>query len=389
MKKIKEITILTFAMILATFVSGVFVTANAEAKTGEQVILEFATSLDQGARGETVRLLQSILASDPTILSDAYITGYFGSITKNAVKKFQKKYGIDQAGRVGPITRKKLNDLLARVPLEVSATSTSTATAASVPAVPVNTLASTFAAISTTCVKVPPGHLIAPGYLKKKGIVVAPACQILPPGITKKLMTPPATTTPDTIAPVISDITSTDLSTTSAKIAWKTNEYATTQVFYGATTGYASSTAQNSARVKDHTETLTGLSTGTLYHYSVRSVDEAGNAATSTDATFTTTAADMTPPVISSISATGTSATSTAVSWTTDELADSKVYYGMTTPLVTATASSTSSATLVTTHTLTLAGLTASTTHYFMVESIDLYGNKATSSEQSFTTLSL
>lgn len=389
MKNIKKITILAFAMILAPFVSGVFTTAHAETKTGEQVILEFAIPLDQGARGETVRLLQSILASDPTILSDAYITGYFGPITKNAVKKFQKKYGIDQVGRVGPITLKKLNDLLARVPLEVSATSTSTATVAPMLAIPANTLASTFATLSTACVKVPPGHLIAPGYLKKKGLVVAPACQILPPGIAKKLVTPPATTTPDTIAPIISDITSADLSTTSAKIAWKTNEYATTQVFYGVTTGYASSTTLNSARVKDHVEILVGLTAGTLYHYSVKSVDEAGNAATSTDATFTTIAVDTTPPAISAVSATSTSATSTTILWTTNESANSKAYYSTTTPLVAATASSTSDTALITAHTLMLTGLTASTTHYFMVESSDLYGNKATSSEQSFMTLSL
>jgi hypothetical protein len=43
--------------------------------------------------------------------------------------------------------------------------------------------------------------------------------------------------------------------------------------------------------VTSHTRTLSGLSAGTTYHYRVRSVDGAGNSATSGDATFTTSSA--------------------------------------------------------------------------------------------------
>lgn len=38
----------------------------------------------------------------------AHVTGYYGPITKHAVKAFQKDYGIKQTGYVGPLTKKAL-----------------------------------------------------------------------------------------------------------------------------------------------------------------------------------------------------------------------------------------------------------------------------------------
>ena len=94
----------------------------------------------------------------------------------------------------------------------------------------------------------------------------------------------------------------------------------------------------------------------------------------------------VTPPIISNVQIATTTATSTAVTWSTDLPATSKVAYSTTTP-VSSTIISTS--TLVTNHSLALTGLTASTTYYFYTESADTYGNIATSTEQSFTTLSI
>ncbi|KPJ56443.1 hypothetical protein AMJ49_04870 [Parcubacteria bacterium DG_74_2] len=98
---------------------------------------------------------------------------------------------------------------------------------------------------------------------------------------------------------------------------------------------------------------------------------------------------DTEAPVISDIAATSTTATSTRITWTTDEEADSKVWYDTTTSFVIATSTAVvSSSTLETTHDLTLTDLTASTTYYYLVVSADASGNTATSTEQLFTTLS-
>ena len=64
----------------------------------------FNTDLYQGLTSNDVRNLQIVLGVTPT-------TGYFGSITNSAVKRFQAQYGIPQTGYVGPLTRAKLNEL--------------------------------------------------------------------------------------------------------------------------------------------------------------------------------------------------------------------------------------------------------------------------------------
>ena len=98
---------------------------------------------------------------------------------------------------------------------------------------------------------------------------------------------------------------------------------------------------------------------------------------------------DTTAPVISSVSATSTTHNSTHITWTTNENADSKVWYSTSTPVVaTSSIPSVSSTALITSHDMTLTGLSASTTYYYLVQSSDASGNVGTSTEQSFTTLS-
>ncbi|MBI4132804.1 MAG: fibronectin type III domain-containing protein [Candidatus Sungbacteria bacterium] len=97
--------------------------------------------------------------------------------------------------------------------------------------------------------------------------------------------------------------------------------------------------------------------------------------------------ADTTAPTISSVTADNLTATSARIRWTTNEAADSVVWYSTVTPVVTASPTpSVSSVALVTSHELTLTGLTASTTYRYIVKSKDAVGNTAASSEASFVT---
>src|SRR5204862_522853 len=73
-----------------------------------------------------------------------------------------------------------------------------------------------------------------------------------------------------------------------ATIAWTTNEMSDSQVDYGTTTAYGSSSALNTSHATTHAVPLSSLSGATLYHFRVRSRDAAGNLATSGDFTFTT-----------------------------------------------------------------------------------------------------
>ena len=94
--------------------------------------------------------------------------------------------------------------------------------------------------------------------------------------------------TADTTPPVISAVLSSAITTTGATITWATDENSDTQVEYGATTSYGSSSALNTSMVTSHNVTLTGLTSSTLYHFRVKSKDASGNLATSGDYTFTT-----------------------------------------------------------------------------------------------------
>jgi len=97
--------------------------------------LQLINQLRFGMTSEEVKHLQEILATDPDVYPEGFITGYFGRLTENAVKKFQKKICVEQVGIVGPKTLAKINELL-----------TEGAGASG---------------------KIPPGLLRAPGILKK------------------------------------------------------------------------------------------------------------------------------------------------------------------------------------------------------------------------------
>ena len=90
----------------------------------------------------------------------------------------------------------------------------------------------------------------------------------------------------DTTPPVVSGVATSGVSTNSATIGWNPNEASDTQVDYGTTSSYGSSTSLNSSMVTSHSATLSNLSPSSLYHYRVRSKDAAANPALSGDFTF-------------------------------------------------------------------------------------------------------
>jgi chitodextrinase len=188
---------------------------------------------------------------------------------------------------------------------------------------------------------------------------------------------------PDETAPTISDIESTSITHEKATIEWQTSEPADAEVMYGLSTKYGSTTSSSSLK-KDQKITLTNLKANTTYHYKVKSKDAAGNAKISSDHTFTTTAApDTTDPQISGVSVTSITSSSATIRWTTDELADSEVLYGVSTSY----GNTTSSVTKVTSHTIVLNSLAADTEYHFKVKSKDAAGNDSTSNDSLFKTL--
>jgi hypothetical protein len=86
---------------------------------------------------------------------------------------------------------------------------------------------------------------------------------------------------------IITSIASSNILDVGATIIWNTNRPADSQVEYGVTTGYGNVVSLKTLDTS-HRMNLFGLNPNTLYHYRVRSKDDAGNPSTSGDLTFTT-----------------------------------------------------------------------------------------------------
>jgi len=59
-----------------------------------------------GSRSEEVKVIQEILKTDPNIYPEGYVTGYYGPLTSNAVKKLQKRCGLPETGVIDSDTEK-------------------------------------------------------------------------------------------------------------------------------------------------------------------------------------------------------------------------------------------------------------------------------------------
>ncbi len=95
-------------------------------------------------------------------------------------------------------------------------------------------------------------------------------------------------TTLDETPPVITDLQVVNITETSARILWTTNEPATTELRYGTTTDYGDGTFVDTTLTTDHVVDLSGLTPGVLYHFLVTSADASGNNTSSSDQSFTT-----------------------------------------------------------------------------------------------------
>jgi Abnormal spindle-like microcephaly-assoc'd, ASPM-SPD-2-Hydin len=123
----------------------------------------------------------------------------------------------------------------------------------------------------------------------------------------------------------ISAVTATT-TTTTATITWTTVVPANSQITYGTTTSYGSSSALNSNLVTTHSAILTSLTAGTTYHYRVLSADSTGVLVTGLDNVFTTPAAAISvsvSPTTATVASGGTvqfsaqvtNTSNTAVTW--------------------------------------------------------------------------
>lgn len=103
-------------------------------------------------------------------------------------------------------------------------------------------------------------------------------------------------TAPDNTPPVISNVASSNITSSSATITWDTDEIADSLVKYGTTSGNYTDNKYDSADVTSHSIGLTGLTENTTYYYVVSSTDPSNNTSESSEYSFTTEAAPSQAP---------------------------------------------------------------------------------------------
>ena len=186
--------------------------------------------------------------------------------------------------------------------------------------------------------------------------------------------------------PQISAIAATS-SATSTVITWQTDTVVSSgAVAYGTTTAYSATSTSDAAL--DHSVVLAELEPATTYHFDITAT-AAGATVTSPDQMFTTPAAPPSvsgsPPAISMITVVPSYSMAT-ISWTTDQLSSSEVWYGATSYDASSTGDAELAQIPTKDHVVTINGLSPDTTYHFVVVSRNASGAAATSKGESFTT---
>ncbi len=198
---------------------------------------------------------------------------------------------------------------------------------------------------------------------------------------------PPATLPSDTTPPVISGVASLSLGIGEATLVWITDESAISHLEYGVTSSYGTEPTLPASALLAHTAVLTSLSVDTTYYYCIHATDLSGNTADSCNHSFVTAAlpilTDTTPPDITAITVAPITSTSVTINWTTAEVANGQIEYGLTAGYGNTTIFDTD---LALTHSLTLSDLSPNTTYHYRIITGDEIGNETVTADEEFTT---
>jgi trimeric autotransporter adhesin len=168
-------------------------------------------------------------------------------------------------------------------------------------------------------------------------------------------------------------------------------------IYRGTTSGFTPSSGNliSSGAVAGTTYSDTNLAASTTYYYVVKAVDQDGTSSASSQASTETAASascTTVPSAPTGLAATASSSSAIALSWTAvappvNCAVSSYSVYGSTISGFAPSANTLLSSGLTTT-TYSNANLTASTTHYYVVEAVDAAGASVASTQASATTLS-
>lgn len=342
----------------------------------------FITTMGIGSRGDAVKALQAFLASDVTLYPEGLITGFYGTLTTRAVARFQARHGLPATGIVDANTLTVLRAQSRNLGVAMQ-----------------------LAADNSLQPCTTRGAQVATGWLRAtvSGNPIVPTCAVAASGAVNLAgsTTVASTFVPGTITPGgISNISGANLTPNSVTINWNNAANATGRIFLSTSSPVNLATAtQVGATASGMTGSLnlTGLAPNTQYFYVIQTTDASGNVSRSQEYTFTTPAATATTGTstagtfisgnqISGVTVGNISGNSATVTFNNSGNATSRILFGTSCPVNSATATTLSSNTTSLNQSFNLTGLQPNTVHCFVIQTADASGNVISSPQLTFTT---
>jgi hypothetical protein len=111
---VKDADTTTIAGLLAQLAKLTALFNELKAKLGgtKAEIKELRADIKEGMTDADIKTIQELLASDPTIYPKGLVTGYFGPMTTEAIKKFQAKNGLEVTGEIDTETRAAMDAII-------------------------------------------------------------------------------------------------------------------------------------------------------------------------------------------------------------------------------------------------------------------------------------
>ena len=183
-------------------------------------------------------------------------------------------------------------------------------------------------------------------------------------------------------APYISKVNVSNITLSSTLITWKSTSVAQTNLYYGKDASYGKTESESSGSgTTSHSMALTGLDTGTTYHFKIRGTDTDSNDLVSDDYSFST----LPLPLVSNVTTqpiTDRPAQALKINWTTNVPTSSTITY---TP-ASGKSSEVSASEMKIAHELETGPLEDNATYTFIISGRDQFGNEATSTLSGINT---
>ncbi len=365
---------------------------------------EFTRNLSRGASGDDVRKLQEFLAGDKEIYPEGLVTGYFGPLTEMAIKRWQKKHGIEPVGVIGPRSRERIQELLRGDAGASGIVPPGLLTAPGLYATATSSATTTVSYSATATPAIPAIPAIPPQPATTTATTTVPAVPATPATPSQSTTAPATPATPAVPAQpatptTVSNYSVTNITPTSATVNFTVSVPSQVRLSYIKTPVPYAFGNWTYIWLPDYstnrTIQLTGLNPNTqyfvgmyLYNSSATPYYSGGN--------FTTaplSPGDSTAPAISNIQVSTTATPSATITWTTNEASDTVVETKCTcstsgdfSNTFVGAANTTSHSILIDNSVPGIIPLASGQSYYFRVSSADAAGNRTYGNTQTFST---